>query len=263
MNVLEQIVQAKREEVERKRAKVSIDELTLQPLFHSPVMSLSKRIKEGSGIIAEFKRKSPSAGEIQDRDINEVIKFYNANKVSGYSVLTDFDRFGGSLEDLETARLQATGPVLRKEFIVEEYQIFEARAYGADAILLIAEALDEYHATHLTTIAHTLGMEVVMEFHSKEELHKLNEQVDVVGINNRNLKTLETRIETSEELIKYLPYDRVKITESGIHEPEQLERLYEVGYEGCLVGEAILKDPTLLPRLSAAANNLKIIGHEA
>ena len=262
MNLLDKIILAKRQEVEQKRIAQPLDLLTKFPFFEQPVRSLSQSIKNGTGIIAEFKRKSPSAGEIQDKPLGHVVDFYLRNEVSGISVLTDEERFGGTVEDLKSARAISTAPVLRKEFIIDEYQIFEAKAFGADAILLIAEALDEYHATHLATIAYSIGLEVLMEFHSKDELKKLNDNIDVIGINNRNLKTLKTDLKTSEELLKYLPYDKVKITESGIHHPDQLRALYAIGYEGCLIGEAVLKDPQLLTQLKDAANNLKLVNHE-
>ena len=263
MNVLEKIVASKKIEVEQKRKDLPLDLLTKLPLIEAPVRSLKSSIKNGSGIIAEYKRRSPSAGIIQDRPIEKVIDLYNQHQVSGYSVLTDKERFDGSIADLIIAREQAAGPILRKEFIVDEYQVFEAKAHGADAILLIAEALDQYHATHLTTIAQSLGLEVLMEFHSIEELEKLNDAVDVIGINNRDLKTLKTDISKSEELIKYLPYKTVKITESGIKHPDELGSLYAMGYEGCLIGEAILQDSKLLSQLTDAANNFKLVSYEA
>jgi indole-3-glycerol phosphate synthase len=259
MNVLDKIIAVKKREVEIKRKQQSIDFLTNQPLFDEPRISLQESIKNGTGIIAEYKRKSPSAGSIQDRSIEEVVDYYERNEVSGYSVLTDESFFGGKVGDLRTVKRIVNGPVLRKEFIIDEYQLFEAKAYGADAILLIAEALDVYHATHLTTIAKSLGLEVLMEFHSVEELDKLNESVDVIGVNNRNLKTLETDISTSQNMLKYLPYNSMKITESGISKPETLQQLYSQGYEGCLIGESVLKDPGLLPILSQIANDAKTV----
>lgn len=263
MNLLEKIVASKKREVELKRKELPLDLLTKLPLFEAEVRSLKSSIKNGSGIIAEYKRKSPSAGAIQNQSIEDVVEFYNQHQVSGYSVLTDQERFEGCLEDLEQVRHQAKGPVLRKEFIVDEYQLFEAKAFGADAILLIAEVLDEYHATHLTTIAKSLGLEVLMELHSAAELDKLNDAIDVIGVNNRDLKTLQTDISKSEELIKYLPYQTVKITESGIKHPDELRALYAQGYEGCLIGEAILLDKLLLPQLTDAANKFKLVAYEA
>lgn len=262
MNILDKILDIKRKEIEVRRKQQSIDTLIKQPLFSTETKSLSESIKNGSGIIAEYKRWSPSAGKIQNKSIEEVVGFYKAHNVSGYSVLTDEEYFGGRVGDMKTAKSVVEGPILRKDFIIDEYQLFEAKAYGADAILLIAEALDAYHALSLTTMAHSIGLEVLMEFHSAEEIEKLNDSVDVIGVNNRNLKTLETRIETSEEMLKYLPYNKVKITESGIEQANQIKFLYDLGFSGALIGESVLKSPGLLAELSEAALGAKIVNHE-
>jgi indole-3-glycerol phosphate synthase len=262
MNLLDEIIASKRKEVEVRRKQIPIDKLIKMPLFEKEKISLAKSIKDGSGIVSEYKRCSPSAGKIQNKSLEEVIAFYNDHQVSGYSVLTDEDYFGGNLMDLQNASSLANGPVLRKDFIVDEYQVFEAKANGADAILLIAEAVDAYHALALTTIAHSMDLEVLMEFHSAQEIEKLNDSVDVIGVNNRNLQTLETRIETSEKLIKQLPFGAVKITESGIQEANQLKFLYDLGFDGALIGESVLKSPTLLSELTRAANETKLEAHE-
>ena len=262
MNILDEIIAAKRKEVAVRREQLSIDKLTKMPLFDKECQSLSKSIKEGSGVIAEYKRCSPSAGKIQNKPIEEVIAFYKEHPLSAYSILTDDNYFGGSLNDLSLAESLVDSPVLRKDFIIEEYQVFEAKAYGADAILLIAEAVDAYHALALTTIAHSIGLEVLMEFHSEGEIEKLNDSVDVIGVNNRNLKSLETRIETSEKLIKHLPFNAVKITESGIQQVNQLKFLYDLGFDGALIGESVLKTPGLLSDLTSAALNSKLVRDE-
>lgn len=242
MNFLEKIVAEKHKEVLEKKGKMSLKSLSKIPLFGRETISFSKSIQEGAGIVAEFKRKSPSAGGFNlTGNLEETVNYYQSNNVSAYSILTDEEMFGGSLDDLTTVRSLVQSPILRKDFIVDEYQIFEAKAYGADAILLIADALDEFHCENLTTIAKSLGLEVLMEFHSKEELVKLNENVDVIGINNRNLKTMKTDVKTSLNLIKYLPFDRIKISESGIHNTEQIEQLVNAGYDGFLMGEYLLK----------------------
>lgn len=263
MNTLQQIIQSKRLEVSLKRNQCQIEKLTEMPLFSKPINSLVTSVKEGTGLIAEYKRRSPSAGPIQENSIAEVVEFYSRNGVSAISVLTDEGYFGGSINDVQSAREFTNSPILRKDFIVDEYQLFEAKAYGADAILLIAEALDEYHATYLTTIAQSIGLEVLMELHSVKELDKLNDSVDIIGVNNRNLQTLKTDISTSKELLKYLPYSKLKITESGISTPETLEELYQLGYEGCLVGEAILKNKDLLPQLNEVALRIKTTHHDS
>ncbi len=242
MNYLEKKVQEKKHEVAQKREKVSLNTLTNSKYFKRETYSFSKAIQNGTGIIGEFKRASPSAGPFnQSGRLLDTIKFYQANNVSAYSILTDFKDFGGSIEDILTVRDSVGIPILRKDFIVDEYQVIEAKAFGADAILLIAAALDEYHCENLSLIAKSIGLEVLMEFHFKEELECLNENVDVVGINNRNLKTLQTEVKTSLDLIKYLPYNNVKISESGIKTLDQIELLLEAGYDGFLIGEFLLK----------------------
>jgi len=252
MNFLEKIIAEKHKEVKYRREVTSVKNLTRMELFKRETISFSESIKNGSGIVAEFKRMSPSAGRFNlDGNLEEVLSFYQSNGVSGYSILTDNKNFGGHLIDLTQAREIVSGPVLRKDFIVDEYQLFEAKAFGADAILLIADALDEFHCENLAIVAKSLGLEVLMEFHSKEELNKINDNVDVIGINNRNLKTLKTDIQTSIDLIKYLPFDRVKISESGICNPSQIKALLDVGYDGFLMGEYLLK--------SKAENGLKDI----
>lgn len=263
MNTLQEIIQAKKLEVALRRKQFSIEKLTKMPLFQRECSSLAQSVKHGTGIIAEYKRKSPSAGTIQESSIDDVIRFYDKRGVSGVSVLTDEGFFGGHVKDLSVAQQTTSKPILRKEFVVDEYQLFEAKAYGADAILLIAEALDEYHATYLTTIAQSIGLEVLMELHSEDELDKLNDSVDIIGVNNRNLQTLDTDLKASRELIKYLPYNKVKITESGISKAEELEELYQLGYEGCLIGEAILKNESLLPKLNEVARKLKNAVHDS
>lgn len=242
MNFLEKIVAEKHEEVKRRRTLIDVKALTEMPLFSRETISFSESIKNGSGIVAEFKRSSPSAGDFnREGSLLETLEYYESNKVSGYSILTDKEKFGGTLADLTEAKCAVAGPVLRKDFIVDEYQIFEAKAFGADAILLIADGLDDFHCENLAVVAKSLGLEVLMEFHSKEELSKINEHVDVIGINNRNLKTLKTDVQTSMDLIKYLPFDKVKISESGISSPSQIKALIEVGYDGFLMGEYLLK----------------------
>ncbi|MBD3637622.1 MAG: indole-3-glycerol phosphate synthase TrpC [Crocinitomicaceae bacterium] len=255
MNLLDKIIQKKKEEVAYNRSNIPLGTLTQMPFFDTPCRSFKTEIRNGTGIVAEFKRRSPSAGEIQKQSVEEVVSKYSREGVSAVSILTDQSFFGGELSDLSAAKTAIKKPVLRKDFIVDEYQLFEAKAYGADAVLLIAEALDEYHATYLTTIAQSLGLEVLMELHSEEQVDKLNDAVDIIGINNRNLKTLQIDLTTSEQLLKYLPYNKVKITESGISTPDDLKRLYSLGYDGCLIGEAVLKQPTLLSELANVAND--------
>lgn len=262
-DLLKEIIANKRKEVEANRNSKPLAELVKSPLFEREAVSFEKSILSGNGIIAEFKRKSPSAGKLSEgHKLESTVLSYQENKVSGYSILTDHKYFGGSIADLKEAKGLVHGPILRKDFIIDEYQIFEAKANGADAILLIAEALDEYHARYLSTIAHSIGLEVLMEFHSAEELHKLNENVDVVGVNNRNLKTLKTDIRTSFELIRQLPFGLTKIAESGISSPYEIQELLSVGYNGFLIGESVLRHEGLLKRLVESVEKTKSLRYE-
>lgn len=261
MNLLNEIIEHKKAEVAEKRKSVPMETLLEKPLFRKSPVSLRNSLKKGNGLITEFKRKSPSAGKIKNHTLEDVLEIYRENKTSGLSVLTDEHYFGGSVQDLQKASNLDIAPILRKDFIVDEYQIFEAKAYGADAILLIAEALDEYHTTHLSVIARMLGLEVLMEFHSPDELHKLNENVDIVGVNNRNLKTLKTDLRASFEMIRRLPYDQFKIAESGISSSYEIRELLKVGYEGFLIGESILKDQSLLADFNSTISEFKKVDY--
>jgi indole-3-glycerol phosphate synthase len=201
-------------------------------------------LKNGSsGIIAEFKKKSPSKGDINSgADIIDITLNYTEAGVAGISVLTDDEFFGGSLEDLSAAREKnPETPILRKDFIIDEYQVLEAKAYGADLILLIAANLEEKLAEILAKKAKTLGMEVLMEVHNAKELKKVNDFVDIVGVNNRDLKTFKTDVETSVKLSGLIPHRYVKISESGIEDAETIQLLKNKGFKGFLIGETFMK----------------------
>jgi indole-3-glycerol phosphate synthase len=196
-----------------------------------------------SGIIAEFKRKSPSKGDINPyAKVEEVTIGYMQAGASGLSVLTDTHFFGGKNEDLTEARKFNFCPILRKDFIIDEYQLYEARAIGADVILLIAECLDRGRLKDLAQKAKELGLEVLMEVHSEDQLVKANEYVDIIGVNNRNLHDFSVSIQTSIDLFPVIPNDFVKISESGISDPNVIVQLKKVGFEGFLIGEYFMKD---------------------
>lgn len=242
MNKLDEILAAKRIEVKTRRQQKSIQQLVDQTTEKVEKRSFSKSIKNGNGIVAEFKRQSPSAGAFNTHSsLEDVLNYYSKFGVSAYSILTDEPYFKGRLEDLQKASKLVDKPVLRKDFIIDEYQIFEAKAFGADAILLIAEALEIDQAKDLTTVAKSLGLEVLMEFHSPDSLDRYNEGVDVVGVNNRNLKTLVTDVQASIDMFRDLPSKAVKISESGIHSATQIQKLKQIGYDGFLMGEFLLK----------------------
>jgi indole-3-glycerol phosphate synthase len=247
MTILDTINQRKREEIIKAKEETSLEELQHSLLFGRKTNSLKAALtKSGSsGIIAEFKRKSPSKGYIKEgADVRSVSVGYALSGAAGMSVLTDSDYFGGSKEDLISAReANPLLPLLRKDFMLDIYQLYEAKAWGADVILLIAASLSPGKITELSTVAHQLDLEVLLEVHSLEELKKSSlDHVDIVGVNNRNLKNFnESTIQPSLDLISEIPNDKVKISESCISDPNTLLELRQAGYQGFLIGESFMK----------------------
>ncbi len=245
MNILEKIIETKKVEVAKQKSKISTGQLERYPFFSRKSNSLKENLlkEDASGIIAEFKHKSPSKGEINGQaKVSETTKAYVEAGASCLSVLTDNEYFGGSLGDLKKARETNPGiPILRKDFIIDEYQIIEAKAYGADVILLIAACLEKTKALTLAQKAKQLGLEVLMEIHNAEELDIVNDFVDIVGVNNRNLKIFETTIETSIKLAELIPKKFVKISESGLKGASEIKRLKQHGFKGFLIGETFMK----------------------
>jgi len=241
--ILDQIAENKRREIAVLKSKFKLADFESMLFFHLETRSLSNALRDsGFGIIAEFKRKSPSAGDIlASADPLDVVSKYQIAGAAAISCLTDSTYFGGSTRDLEIIREFSNLPILRKDFILDEIQLFEAKAHGADAVLLISELLDPEHAKHLTIIAQSLGMEVVMEAHDRAHLEKINDLVDVIGVNNRDLHAQKTDIETSIQLFDYLPKNRLCISESGVKTTQDLERLQTIGYHGALVGESLMR----------------------
>ena len=205
--------------------------------------SLSQALTENDfGIIAEFKRKSPSKGWIKEDGKPEEIPFsYEQNGAAALSILTDEMYFGGSLDFIRKARPLVSIPILRKDFIIDEYQLFQARHIGADAVLLIAADLSKQEVRSLTALAHDLQLEVLLELHSEHELDYAEIDVDAVGVNNRNLGTFVTNVENSFRLAAQLPQDKVLVSESGIGNSETIRLLREAGYRGFLIGESFMK----------------------
>lgn len=243
MTILDKIIAEKRLEIAKRKSEKSISELENELYFNRKCLSLKENLlKSETGIIAEFKRKSPSKGWIHENaDALIIPAGYCTAGASGISILTDEPFFGGTPQDLITARPLVDCPILRKEFIVDEYQLFEANAMGADVILLIASALSVDETKALAKQAKALGLEVLLEIHNKEELAHINEFVDMVGVNNRNLKTFEVSIDVSKELASLIPDEFVKISESGISAPETVLELRKYGYKGFLMGENFMK----------------------
>ncbi len=245
MNILEKIVETKKGEVVRQKKVVPVATLKKYPGYQRKCNSLKTALLKhnSSGIIAEFKQKSPSKGEINfGVKVEEVTKGYAEAEAAGLSVLTDYEYFGGTLASLGKAReVNPEIPILRKDFIIDTYQIVEAKAFGADVILLIAACLEEEQAEALAKKAKSLGMEVLMEVHNAEELKMVNDFVDLVGVNNRNLKTFEVDVETSVKLAKFIPEKFVKISESGLTGAETIHYLRKSGFKGFLIGETFMK----------------------
>lgn len=244
MSILDTIIARKFEEVAERKLQTPISALENSAYFSKSIFSLKQTIldPQRTGIIAEFKRKSPSKGIINNTaDVVEVTKAYAEFGASGLSVLTDTDFFGGFTEDLLNARINPI-PILRKDFIVDEYQIVEAKAMGADVILLIASCLTPLRVKELATFAKFLQLEILLELHHENELNHINEHIEIVGINNRNLNTFEVDIENSIRMAEQLGNAYVKVAESGIKSPEDVIRFKQYGFDGFLIGENFMKN---------------------
>ena len=254
MDILEKIIAHKQQEVAEKKGLFPPKLLEQSTYFEGKPVSLKKYLlrEDKTGIIAEFKRKSPSKGVINAHaPVERTTIGYMQAGASALSVLTDKEFFGGDTKDLMTARKFNFCPVLRKDFVIDEYQIVEAKSIGADAILLIAAALEPARLKELAAFAKGLDLEVLMEVHNQEELeNNLNEHLDVVGVNNRNLKTFEVSVETSKILAELIPNDFVKISESGISDPATIVELKQHGFQGFLIGETFMRSGR--PELAAA-----------
>jgi len=244
MDILTKIVNDKRLEVNHRKQLIPTKQLEQSVLFEIKTVSLANKLRNSpSGIIAEHKRRSPSKQVINhDLNVFDVAKGYQEAGVCGMSVLTDGKYFGGSLDDLLTARATCSLPLLRKEFIIDQYQILEAKAYGADVILLIAAILTKAEIKQFSEFAKSLNLDVLLEVHNEEELNKsIMPSIDMLGVNNRNLKTFKVSLETSKQLSALIPDDFVKVSESGISNIEAIKTLQPYGYKGFLIGENFMK----------------------
>lgn len=251
-DILQDIIANKRIEVERQKQAVRLQTLLGmggERLEHPARSMRAALAASSSGIIAEFKRKSPSKGWLHpDAAIADVLPAYEKGGASACSVLTDSNFFGGSLGDLCKARSLVGLPLLRKDFIIDEYQLYQARVMGADAVLLIAACLTPEQCLMFAELAHTLNMEVLLEIHSKEELDHLNPFVDMLGVNNRNLGTFHTDVENSFRLAKAMQtvarernLSPLLVSESGISTTTTVSKLREAGFRGFLIGETFMK----------------------
>ncbi len=264
MNILDQIIEHKRREVAERKRSVPFKALELGVYFQRPTISLKEfvRREDRSGIIAEFKRRSPSKGTINAlAAVDATTRGYADAGASGLSVLTDEKFFGGSNDDLSIARKSNVIPILRKDFTVDEYQIAEARAIGADAILLIAAVLDPQESRNLAAFAHSLGLEVLLEVHNEDELlASLDAGADLIGVNNRDLKTFAVSIEVSKKLAPLIPPSVVKVSESGISNVMAIAELKKFGFEGFLIGENFMKEVSPAVAAREFIQNLKESG---
>lgn len=245
MNILDKIVTHKKKEVEEQKNLVPVKVLEKSLYFENKALSMKRQLLSAgeSGIIAEFKRKSPSEGIINAQaQVADTTIGYRRAGASALSVLTDTSFFGGKNEDILLARRYNYCPIIRKDFIIDEYQIIEAKSLGADTILLIAAALQPQEVKKLAAFTQSLGMEVLLEVHNEKELKDhINDDVDIVGVNNRNLGTFETAIQTSIDLAELIPDQFVKISESGINDPATIGTLRKYGYKGFLMGTYFMK----------------------
>lgn len=245
MNVLEEIISKKRERVEAAKKRTPLDELRRLSDRSRKSHALREALRaDGINIIAEFKRRSPSKGAIRaDADLTQVVTSYNAGGAAAISVLTEEDYFSGSLDDLRNVKNAVTLPVLRKDFILDDYQVYESAAAGADAILLIVAVLDDETLRTLRTLAEDeLNLDALVEVHTSDEMKRAAAcGAALIGVNNRDLRTFEVSLETSIALARYAPRESVLVSESGLNSANDLRRLHDAGYRGFLIGETLMR----------------------
>lgn len=258
MNILDQILAYKKQEIEVRKLFVPEKELLKSIFFNRTCLSMKEALlqKGSSGIIAEFKRRSPSKGIINNvSDVKKVCTGYTKAGAAALSVLTDTHFFGGSSADLVAARRNQI-PILRKDFMIDPYDLLVAKAIGADAVLLIAACLTKTKVRKFSAMAKQLGMEVLLEIHNEKELDQLCDEVDMVGINNRDLRNFKTDISLAIALGKKLPKEMVRIAESGIQDTATVKRLQKAGFKGFLIGERFMREKDPAKALATFAENL-------
>jgi indole-3-glycerol phosphate synthase len=272
-DILEEIVTRKRADLTLQKEAVSLhamrrlaeermqQEADLRQAEGLPRLSMRQALAASpTGIISEFKRRSPSKGWIkQEAEPTVIPPAYEAAGASALSILTDEPFFGGTLHDVQQARPLVRIPILRKDFIVDPYQVYQARTVGANAVLLIAACLTKAEAKELTALAHDLELEVLLEVHSPEELDYVSDETDMVGVNNRNLGTFHTDVENSFRLASLLPQSKLLVSESGISNPQTVHRLREAGFRGFLIGECFMKTADPGQALQTFIHQLKSI----
>lgn len=242
MTILDIIIENKKKEVAASKAFISVEQLKASAYFNRTCLNFAESIRNKNGIIAEFKRKSPSKGTINNQVlVPEVVEGYEKAGVSAISVLTDTVFFGGTFNDILKARETVNIPILRKDFMVDEYQLYEAKALGADVILLIASGLSKSQSADLSGKAKELGLNVFLEIHNEQELEYIEANIDVVGVNNRDLKTFKVDVENAIRLAQQIPNHLPKVAESGISSPEMLLNMKSNGFNAFLIGENFMK----------------------
>lgn len=261
MNILEKIAAVKREEVKNRKRTAPVSMLEKSAFFKLTVPSFYASLaKQEPSVIGEFKRKSPSRGDINPgADIRQVALGYENAGIAAISVLTDTEFFGGINADLQEVAGLVEIPVLRKDFIVDEYQVVEAKALGAGAILLIASILTKKEVDTLSELALNLGMDILFEIHDRADIDRLSQNIKIIGVNNRNLKTFEVSMDNSNDLLQYLPKNYIKVAESGFQTFEDVIHLFNKGYDAFLIGENFMKseDPGMTAKIFM--NNLKSV----
>jgi indole-3-glycerol phosphate synthase len=257
--ILDKILATKAIEIAERKLSVSIPDLESDAFFARKCLSMKQSLLDSeTGIISEFKRKSPSKGWIHEKaDVIKVTSGYSGAGASGISILTDLLYFGGTTQDILASRPLISCPVLRKDFVIDEYQLYEAKAMGADVVLLIAAALSPKQTLELAKKAHGLGLEVLLEVHNESELGHISENVDMIGVNNRNLKTFEVNTKVSFFLADLIPDQFVKVSESGISKAVTVQELRKAGYKGFLMGENFMKEANPAEALSGFITKLK------
>lgn len=259
MNILNQIAAVKRREVDGAKSLIPTELMRdlAAEMRRTPIdMAASLRHTPG-GIIAEFKRRSPSKGEIHPMaSVTDVVTSYAKSGAGACSILTDTPFFGGSLADFDAARALVDVPLLRKEFVIDPYQILQARVHGADAVLLIAALLDPHQVGEYTEVAHDLGLQVLLELHTPDELNRYFSEIDMVGVNSRNLGNFTTDLDIPARMAAALPAGVLKVAESGIHSADDLRRLRAVGYEAFLIGEMLMSTPNPAQTLKNLINDI-------
>ena len=260
MTILDTIIENKKKEIQASKKLISLEQLSASKYYYRQCLNFADSIRNKNGIIAEFKRKSPSKGIINGEVfVVDVVKGYENAGVSAISVLTDTVFFGGTFNDVLLARETVAVPILRKDFMVDEYQLHEAKAMGADVILLIASGLSKLQSQDLSGKAKELGLNVFLEIHNDGELAYIEKNIDVVGVNNRDLKTFKVDIENAIRLAQQIPNHLPKVAESGISSPEMLLTMKSKGFTGFLIGENFMKtnNPGLACKKFAKACNAK------